>query len=142
MRRTRMFQSSAGFTLIELLVVMVIIGMLAALVGPRVFKNVGKGKRSAAKAQVELFGQALDSMRLDTGRYPTSSEGLESLVTNPGMDSWDGPYLKKNTIPKDPWQHEYSYNSPGTHGDYDISSLGLDGAPGGEDENADVNSWE
>jgi general secretion pathway protein G len=121
---------------------MVIIGMLAALVGPRVFKNVGKGKRSAAKAQIELFGQALDSMRLDTGRYPTSSEGLESLVSNPGIDSWDGPYLKKNIIPKDPWQHEYSYNSPGTHGEYDITSHGLDGAAGGEDENADVNSWE
>lgn len=142
MKRLRQSYGNAGFTLIELLVVMVIIGMLAALVGPRIFKNVGKGKQSAAKAQIEMFGQALDQMRLDVGRYPTTSEGLESLITNPGIDNWDGPYLKKNKIPKDPWQHEYSYTSPGSNGEYDLSSLGLDGAQGGEGENADVNSWE
>lgn len=142
MKRLKLVSDSSGFTLIELLVVMVIIGMLAALVGPRIFKNVGKGKQSAAKAQIEMFGQALDQMRLDIGRYPTTSEGLESLITNPGIDGWDGPYLKKNKIPNDPWQHEYAYASPGTHGDYDISSFGLDGASGGDGENADINSWE
>ena len=130
-----------GFTLIELLVVMVILGMLAALVGPQIFGKVGKGKQSAAKTQIEMLGQALDSYRLDIGKYPTTSEGLNALQTNPGAQGWDGPYLKKG-VPNDPWQKPYQYQSPGTHGDYDLFSYGLDGAAGGEGENKDVNSWE
>ena len=130
-----------GFTLIELLVVMVILAMLAALVGPKLFTKVGKGKQSAAKTQIELLGQALDSYRLDTGHYPTTSEGLNSLVADPGVQGWDGPYLKK-ALPDDPWRKPYQYQSPGTHGDYDLFSYGADGAPGGEGENRDVASWE
>jgi general secretion pathway protein G len=130
-----------GFTLIELLVVMVILGMLAALVGPQIFGKVGKGKQSAARTQIEMLGQALDSYRLDVGRYPSTSEGLNALITNPGAQGWDGPYLKKG-VPNDPWQKPYQYQSPGSHGDYDLLSLGGDGAAGGEGENKDVNSWE
>ena len=135
------FRSKGGFTLIELLVVMVILGLLAALVGPALFSKVGKGKTAAAKTQIELFGQALDSFRLDTGRYPTTSEGLQALVVNPGIDGWDGPYLKKG-VPNDPWRRPYQYQSPGTHGDYDLYTYGLDGAPGGDGENQDITSWE
>jgi general secretion pathway protein G len=130
-----------GFTLIELLVVMVILGMLAALVGPQIFGKVGKGKQSAARTQIEMLGQALDSYRLDTGKYPTTSEGLNALSTNPGAEGWSGPYLKK-AVPNDPWQKPYQYQSPGSHGDYDLFSYGADGAAGGEGENKDVNSWE
>jgi general secretion pathway protein G len=130
-----------GFTLIELLVVMVILGMLAALVGPQIFGKVGKGKQSAARTQIEMLGQALDSYRLDTGKYPTTSEGLNALSTNPGAQGWSGPYLKK-AVPNDPWQKPYQYQSPGSHGDYDLFSYGADGAAGGEGENKDVNSWE
>ena len=129
-----------GFTLIELLIVMVIIGLIAALVGPRLFPKLGKGKQSAAKAQIELLGQALDQYRLDVGRYPTTQEGLNALNVNPGADRWQGPYLKKE-LPQDPWGRSYLYQYPGNHGEYDLYSLGLDGAPGGEGEDADIVSW-
>ena len=134
-------RSRRGFTLIELLVVMVILGMLAALVGPQIFGKVGKGKQAAARTQIEMLGQALDSYRLDVGKYPTTSEGLNALVTNPGAQGWSGSYLKKG-VPNDPWQKPYQYQSPGSHGDYDLFSYGADGAAGGEGENKDVNSWE
>lgn len=134
-------RKSKGFTLVELLVVMVIIGLLAALVGPKLFPKLGKGKQAAAKAQIELLGQALDQMRLDVGRYPTSQEGLNALSANPGMDNWDGPYLKK-AVPNDPWGKPYGYQSPGTHGEYDLYSYGRDAAQGGEGEDKDVDSWE
>lgn len=130
-----------GFTLIELLVVMVILGLLAALVGPRLFGHVGAANQKAAKTQIEMLGQALDAFRLDVGRYPSTSEGLNALVVNPGVEGWNGPYLKKG-LPNDPWKRPYIYQSPGEHGDYDIVSNGGDGAPGGEGENKDVNSWE
>lgn len=130
-----------GFTLIELLVVISIIAMLAALVGPRLFPKLGKGKQAAAKAQIELLGQALDQFRLDTGRYPTSDEGLKALVSNPGTENWDGSYLKKG-LPVDPWGKFYFYQSPGTHGEYDLYSYGRDGAQGGDGEDKDISSWE
>ncbi len=130
-----------GFSLIELLVVMIIIGLLAALVGPRLFGKVGKARKQAAHAQITSLGTALDTFRLDVGRYPDTSEGLEALRTAPGStDNWDGPYLGKN-VPKDPWKKEYVYFSPGEHGDYDLISYGADGEPGGEEEDADITSW-
>ncbi len=130
-----------GFTLIELLVVVVIIGLLAGLVGPRLFGRVGKSKQAAAQAQIELFGAALDNYRLDVGRYPPTEAGLKALQTNPGAEGWDGPYLKKD-VPNDPWGRAYVYTAPGEHGDYDLASLGADGAAGGEGEDADVVSWQ
>jgi general secretion pathway protein G len=131
-----------GFTLIELLVVMVIIGLLAALVGPRFIRQEEKAKIKAAKAQIELLGTALDTFRLDVGRYPSTQEGLEALRTKPGgLERWDGPYLKKD-LPLDPWGKAYTYKSPGEHGAFDIVSYGADGAPGGEEDNRDITSWE
>jgi general secretion pathway protein G len=130
-----------GFTLIELLVVMAIIALLAALVGPRLFPKLGKGKQSAAKAQIELLGQALDQFRLDVGRYPSTKESLNALAVNPGAEKWEGPYLKKE-LPADPWDRPYLYQSPGSHGEYDLWSFGRDGQPGGDGEDKDVTSWE
>ncbi|GAB4389707.1 MAG: type II secretion system major pseudopilin GspG [Thermodesulfovibrionales bacterium] len=135
------FKDRRGFTLIELLVVMVILGLLAALVGPRLFPKVAKGKQAAARTQIELFGQALDQYRLDTGNYPTSEQGLKALMEDPGVEGWDGPYLKK-AIPNDPWGRPYSYKSPGSNGDYDLVSYGRDGNPGGDGEDKDILSWE
>ena len=130
-----------GFTLIEILVVIIIIGLLAALVGPRLFGKVSTAKQKAAKAQIELFGTALDTFRLDIGRYPTTEEGLKALRETPsGVENWQGPYLSKE-IPVDPWNRSYVYKSPGEHGDYDLISYGLDGAEGGEGENQDIVSW-
>jgi len=120
---------------------MVILGLLAALVGPRLFGHVGAANQKAAKTQIEMLGQALDAFRLDVGRYPSTTEGLSALVTNPGVEGWNGPYLKKG-LPNDPWKRPYQYQSPGEHGDYDLVSNGADGALGGEGENKDVNSWE
>jgi general secretion pathway protein G len=131
-----------GFTLIELLVVIIVLGLLVGLVGPRLFQNVGKSKTAAAKAQVELFGAALDQYRLDVGSYPSGSQGLEALQKNPNAPNWNGPYLKK-AVPRDPWGEPYKYRCcPGQNGDYDLWSEGADKAPGGEGENADVVSWD
>jgi general secretion pathway protein G len=132
----------SGFTLVELLVVMIIIGLLAALVGPRFIRQEEKAKIKATKAQIELLGTALDTFRLDVGRYPRAEEGLEALRTKPGgLERWDGPYLKKE-LPLDPWGNAYVYKSPGEHGPFDIVSYGADGAPGGEGDNRDITSWE
>lgn len=138
-QRTQMNQG--GFTLIELLVVVIIIGLLASLVAPKFFGKLAQSRVKTAKAQIELFGAALDEFRLDNGRYPTTEEGLEALRKKPeGLENWAGPYLPKD-IPKDPWGHDYVYKSPGEHGDYDLMSYGRDGQPGGEGEDADVVSW-
>jgi general secretion pathway protein G len=134
---------NAGFTLLELLIVMIIIGLLAALIGPKMIGRVGESRQTVAKQQVEGFGSALEMYRLDTTKYPTQEQGLEALVSEPqGVNNWKGPYLKKKFIPKDPWGHEYIYTYPGANGDYDIVSYGADGNTGGDGEDKDVASWE
>ena len=133
-------KTDKGFTLIEILVVMVILGLLAALVGPRLFGHIGKSKTRAAKAQIELFGTALDSFHLEVGRYPLTEEGLVALWTPPDAENWNGPYLRKE-LPMDSWGNPYIYKSPGEFGDYDIISYGADEAPGGQGEDRDVTSW-
>jgi len=130
-----------GFTLVELIVVMVIIGLLASFVYVKFIGRVGESKQNAAKAQIEIFNQALELYRLDTGQYPSSDQGLNALNENPGIENWAGPYLKK-AVPNDPWNRPYHYQYPGNHGDYDLTSYGADGSPGGEGENRDINSWE
>ena len=132
----------SGFTLIELLVVLLILGLLAGLVGPRVLKYLGGAKTDTAKLQIEELGAGLDLFHLEVGRYPTTDEGLQALSTKPaGIDSWNGPYMKKKDIPADPWGQNYNYQSPGEHGDYDLFSLGRDGNVGGDGEDQDVVSW-
>lgn len=132
----------AGFTLLELLIVVIILGLLATLVGPRLFSVFDKAKRQVAKTQIEKFAAGLDLFRLDIGRYPTTDEGLEALVNPPeDLERWNGPYMEKG-VPKDPWDRKYVYISPGEHGAYDLISLGLDGEPGGDGEDADITSWQ
>ena len=132
-------QRRNGFTLLELLVVIVIIGLLAAYVGPKYFAQLGKSEVTIAKAQMEAFEKSLDTYRLDVGRYPSTEEGMAALMAAPATAGakWNGPYLKKG-IPLDPWGHPYQYRSPGTKGDYEILSTGKDGQPGGTGENADI----
>ncbi len=136
-----------GFTLIEIMVVVIILGLLAVLVAPRVIGKLAVAKDKAARAQIELLGTALDSYRLDNGSYPSTQQGLDALwtkpVTSPEPRNWAGPYLKKR-VPQDPWGNTYVYRSPGESNpdSYDLVSLGSDGSPGGEGENADIKSWE
>ena len=140
-RRRPNVLDQAGFTLIELLIVVIILGVLAGLVGPRLFGRVGQSRQAAARVQIELLGAALDQFKLDVGRYPTSQEGLQALQKSPGnAPGWEGPYLKKE-VPRDPWGSPYQYRSPGEHGEYDLTSLGSDGAAGGDGEATDVTSW-
>jgi len=141
--RRRRARDDAGFTLIELMIVMAIIALLAAFVGPRFLGKKEQAEVQAARAQIEMFGTALDAYRLDVGRYPTTEEGLDALIRKPASaDRWDGPYLRKELIPTDPWKKPYLYKSPGDHGAYDILSYGADGVPGGEGNNRDIGSWE
>ena len=130
-----------GFTLLELLVVMVIIGLLVAYVGPRYFAQIGKSEVKVAKAQIDGLEKALDTYRLDVGRYPTTEQGLAALNEKPANETkWQGPYLKKG-VPADPWGNPYQYRSPGEKGEFDLFSFGKDGQVGGEGENADVTNW-
>jgi general secretion pathway protein G len=131
----------AGFTLLELLVVMVIIGLLAGYVGPKLFAQIGKSEVKATKAQIDALQKSLDQYRIDVGHYPSTEQGLAALVTRPGEEpKWAGPYLSK-AVPADPWGHDYQYRAPGQHGDFDLLSLGKDGQPGGDGESADIVSW-
>jgi general secretion pathway protein G len=132
----------AGFTLIELLVVMVILGLLAALVVPNYLKQGDKARVNTTRAQIEMIGTALDTFRLDIGRYPTSEEGLDALRNPPaGVDRWDGPYLKKD-VPKDGWGNPFIYRSPGEQEPYELFSYGADGVAGGSGIDTDLKSWE
>jgi len=132
-------KTGRGFTLLELLVVIVIIGLLAAYVGPKYFGQLGKAEVTAAKAQIEAFEKALDAYRLDVGRYPSTEEGLNALVAAPATAGakWNGPYLNK-VVPLDPWGRPYQYKAPGAKAEFEIISLGKDGQPGGEGQNADI----
>ena len=136
-----------GFTLIEIMVVVIILGLLAVLVAPRVIGRLATAKDKAGRAQIELLGTALDQYRLDNGAYPTTEQGLEALwrrpTASPEPRNWVGPYLRKR-VPLDPWGRPYGYRSPGevNPDSYDLVSLGADGAPGGEGENADLTSWD
>jgi general secretion pathway protein G len=137
----RAARRAAGFTLLELLVVMVILGLLAGFVAPRYFGQIGKSEIKVARAQIDSLEKALDQYRLDTGRYPTSEQGLAVLVARPANEGrWLGPYLKKG-VPMDPWGHAYVYKFPGEHGDFDLASLGKDGQPGGSGESEDITNW-
>jgi general secretion pathway protein G len=132
----------SGFTLVEILVVITIIGLIMGLVGPRVLNYLSESKTKAAKIQIESFASALDLFYLDTGRYPSSSEGLAALVQRPGaIPAWNGPYVKGGTIPNDPWGNPYVYRSPGQHGVYDLISYGSDGQEGGTGAAADITNW-
>jgi general secretion pathway protein G len=136
-----------GFTLIEILVVIIVLGLLAALVGPRILGRVSEAKSAAARTQIDLLGLALDNYRLDNGMYPTIEQGLAALQDKPTREplplNWRGPYLKK-AVPLDPWGRPYIYGSPGEHNPtgYDLATLGRDGQPGGDDEDADITSWQ
>lgn len=129
----------SGFTLLELLVVIVIIGLLAAYVGPKYFSQLSKSEVTVARAQMEAFEKSLDTYRLDIGRYPTTEEGIAALMTAPATAGakWNGPYLKK-AVPSDPWGHPYQYRAPGAKSEYEIVSTGKDGQPGGTGDNADI----
>ena len=136
-------RAQRGFTLLELLVVLVILGLLAAVAGPQVMKHVGGAKSSTAKLQIEEFGAALDMYKLEVGRYPNTQEGLQALSEAPsGATNWNGPYLKKKTVPKDPWGNDYHFESPGQHGAFDIFSYGADNREGGEGDDKDVVNWQ
>ena len=141
MKQGSTVQRQAGFTLLELLVVIVIIGLLAAYVGPKYFSQLGKSEVTVAKAQIEAFDKSLDTYRLDVGRYPSAEEGLGALMTAPPSAGakWNGPYLKKG-VPQYPWGRAYQYRSPGSKSEYEILSLGKDGQPGGTGDNADISS--
>jgi general secretion pathway protein G len=134
---------SAGFTLIELLVVVAILVLLAGLVAPRVLNVLSSSKTDAASVEIEQLATALEIYYIDNDRYPTTAEGLQALVEDPGdSERWNGPYLKKAKVPKDPWGFDYQYRSPGEHGPFDIWSLGADNSEGGEGEDQDVKGWE
>ncbi|CAH1386513.1 type II secretion system major pseudopilin GspG [Candidatus Nitrotoga sp. M5] len=143
MKKKHQVRRETGFTLLELLVVLVILGLLAGLVGPKVMDYLGTSKSKTGQLQIEQLSQSLELFRLEVGRYPNSQESLSALIeAPPGVTGWNGPYIKSKTVPKDPWGNDYHYASPGQHNtDYDISSLGLDNREGGEGENKDINNW-
>jgi general secretion pathway protein G len=133
----------AGFTLVEMLVVLAIIGLLVGLVAPRVFNQLADARVRTARIQVETFKNALDLFYLDIGRYPANSEGLNALMTRPnGAKTWNGPYLKSEAVPRDPWNNPYVYKSPGQNGrPFEISSYGSGGVEAGKESSPEIRSW-
>lgn len=142
MNRAKIRNNEKGFTLIEIIIVVIILSLIAALVGPRLFKKVEKSKQQITKTQIVMIENSVKMFKLDTGRYPTTEEGLKVLLENTGgISNWDGPYLEKG-IPRDPWGKDYVYTYPGKNYTFEIVSLGADGLPGGEGENKDITNWE
>jgi general secretion pathway protein G len=145
--RLRSINARYGFTLIEVVVVIIVLGLLAGLVGPRIIGRVSEARSTTAETQIELLSVALDNYRLDNGSYPTTAQGLQALrvrpTTAPIPRNWRGPYLRRD-VPADPWDRPYVYVSPGEHdpSSFDLLTLGRDGQPGGEEEDADIASWE
>ena len=144
---TRHRNDNRGFTLIELMVVIVILGILAGLIVPRIMGRPDEARQLKAKVQIESLETTLKLYKLDNGSYPSTEQGLQALIEQPTTGEipkkWrEGGYLEKGKLPKDPWGNEFIYLSPGTHGEYDIMSYGADGVPGGEGKNADINNWE
>jgi len=141
MRRHAELKGQQAFTMIELIIIMIILGLLASLVAPKLIQKVGSSMVKTARTQISMLETGLDAYRLDLGRYPSSEQGLRALVEKNESPSWEGPYLRKQ-VPLDPWGRDYQYRSPGEHGPFDLFSLGADGALGGEGEDADVVNWE
>lgn len=145
--KNRKRNNERGFTLIELMVVIVILGILAGLIIPRIMGRPDEARQAKARMTIESMETALKLYKLDNGNYPTTEQGLQALVETPELGglakNWrEGGYLEKGKIPKDPWDNDFVYISPGSHGDFDLSSLGADGEPGGEGKDKDINSWE
>lgn len=143
----RLLNDKRGFTLIEIMVVMVILGILAGLIVPRIMDRPEEARRTKATIQIQSIEQALKLYKLDNGLYPTTEQGLQALVEPPSVGrlarKWrDGGYLEKGKVPPDPWGNDFVYISPGLHGDFDLMSYGPDGEPGGEGNDADINNWE
>jgi len=141
------FADRRGFTLIEIMVVMVILGILAGLIIPRIMGRPEEARRTKARIQIESIETALKLYKLDNGLYPTTDQGLQALVEPPSVgklaNAWrEGGYLEKGRVPKDPWDNEYVYLCPGIHGDLDLVSYGSDGETGGEGKDMDINNWE
>lgn len=139
--------SQQGFTLIELMVVLVILGILAGMIVPRIMDRPEEARRTKASVDIQALEQALQLYKLDNGQYPTTEQGLQALIEAPSAGrlakKWrTGGYLDKNRVPLDPWDNDYVYISPGLHGDFDLMSYGPDGEPGGEETDADINNWE
>ncbi len=141
----RFFTDRTGFTLIEVMVVVIILGILAAIVVPKLTGRTDQARKVKAKVDIRNIGGALEGFNLDNGYYPTTEQGLEALVNEPATgnipENWqEGGYLSK--VPSDPWSQPYQYLSPGEHGEYDLYSLGADREPGGTGKNADINGWD
>lgn len=131
-----------GFSLLELMAVMVILGLIATIAVPQYYNQVRKAKQQTAKTQIEMLMTAMSSYRLDVGDFPSQNQGVEALINDPGVEGWDGPYLAKKSLPKDPWGRDYEYRNPGQHGDIDIFTLGQDNEEGGDKEDKDIGSWQ
>ena len=141
----RRSSSKAGLSLLEMLAVLFLIALATGLIAPRILNQLEESKVKASKSQLEMIATALDTYRLDVGRYPTQEQGLKALIEKPeNVSGWNGPYLRKRTVPKDAWGQAFRYEIPPERGgiDFDLYSLGADGQEGGEDENADIGNWQ
>ena len=139
MKTRQSVRRARGFSLLELVIVLIILGTIMAFLAPRIFGNVERANQQLAKAKMEQISGQLEIMRLETGRYPNSQEGLRALLEKPsGMERWNGPYVKDATTLKDPWGNDFKYTAPGASKPFDLMSLGADGREGGEGENKDI----